>query len=95
MNKILNIFFFIYKNPKIEIAKFILFSILALILEIISIGAIYPVVNSIFYNNHNFILSMINLNVENKTIIIILCVIVILVFFLKNIYYFFFYLLAE
>ena len=90
MNKILNIFFLIYKNPKIEIAKFILFSILALILEIISIGAIYPLMNSIFSNNHNFILSTINLNVENKTVIIILCVITILVFFFKNIYYIFF-----
>lgn len=90
MNKILNIFFFLYKNPKIEIAKFILFSILALILEVISIGAIYPFINSIFYNNHNFILSTINLNVENKTVIIILCFFIILVFFLKNIFYIFF-----
>jgi ABC-type multidrug transport system fused ATPase/permease subunit len=90
MNKILKIFFFIYKNPKKKIIKFIFFSILALILEVISIGAIYPFINSIFNNNRNFILNGINLNIENKNIIIILCVAIILIFILKNIYYIFF-----
>ena len=90
MKKILKILFFIYKNPKKEIIKFIFLSILALSLEVLSVGAIYPFINSIFYKNNNFILETLNLNLENKITIIILCIALILIFFIKNIYSAFF-----
>jgi ABC-type multidrug transport system fused ATPase/permease subunit len=90
MKKILKILFFIYKNPKKEIVKFIFLSILATSLEVLSVGAIYPFINIIFYKNNNFILETLNLNLENKIIIIILCIVLILIFIIKNIYSAFF-----
>ena len=90
MKKILNILFLIYKNPKKKIAKFIFLSILALILEVVSVGVIYPFISSVFYKNNNFILKTLNLNLESNTAVIILCVALISIFFFKNIYSAFF-----
>ena len=81
MKKILNILFFVYRNPKKEIAKFIFLSILALILEVVSVGVIYPFISSVFYKNNNFILKTLNLNLEGSTAVIILCVALISIFF--------------
>ena len=86
MKKILNILFLIYKNPKKQITKFIFLSLFATVLEVVSVGAIYPFINSIFYKNNNFITETLKLNLESKLIVIILCITIILVFFFKNIY---------
>ena len=86
MKKILNILILIYKNPKKQIAKFIFLSLFATILEVVSVGTIYPFINSIFYKNNHFILETLKLNLESNSIVVILCITIILVFLLKNIY---------
>jgi ABC-type multidrug transport system fused ATPase/permease subunit len=90
MKKIIEILFFIYPDSKKKIIKFIIFSLVATILEIASIGSIYPFMNIIFYQNNNFFSEIFNLNLENKTSIIILSCILFLIFILKNIYTIFF-----
>jgi ABC-type multidrug transport system fused ATPase/permease subunit len=90
MKKIIKILFFIYPDSKKKIIKFVIFSLLATILEIASIGSVYPFMNIVIYKNDNLFLEIFNLNLENKSSVIILCSILFLIFILKNIYTIFF-----
>ena len=85
MKKIIKIIFIVYKNPRKEIIKFVFFSLLATLLEVVSVGAVYPFISSIFYSNNNF-LKIFSFSLDNKFSVIILCSLLILIFFLKNVY---------
>jgi ABC-type multidrug transport system fused ATPase/permease subunit len=89
MKKIIEIIFIVYKYPKTQIIKFVSFSLLATLLEVVSVGAVYPFISSIFYNNNN-ILKIFSFSLDDKLFVIILCILLILIFFLKNAYTSFF-----
>ena len=86
MKKIIKILFLVFNNANTQIIKFVFLSLFATILEVVSVGTIYPFINSIFYKNNNFITETLKLDLESKSIVIILCITIILVFLLKNIY---------
>ena len=86
MKKIIKILFLVFNNANTQIVKFVFLSLFATILEVVSVGTIYPFINSIFYKNNHFILETLKLNLESNSIVVILCITIILVFLLKNIY---------
>ena len=90
MNKIIKILFLIYPDSKKKIVTFVLFSLLSSILEIVSIGSIYPFISTVFYKSNNFFLEIFHLNLASNSSVIILCFILFLIFIVKNIFTIFF-----
>jgi ABC-type multidrug transport system fused ATPase/permease subunit len=90
MKKIIKILFLIYPDSKKKITIFVLFSLLSSILEIVSIGSVYPFISTVFYKNNNFFLEIFHLNLASNSSVIILCFILFLIFIVKNIFTIFF-----